>query len=276
MFLFNGKIYKDLSFLTSSFLNSYMFNYGYGFFETILFENSKLYFYALHLERMKNTIATFYPDYLYNFDYISEDKVLDFILRRVNSPKDSHKIKIIYGDFFNKKRVDFLVQIYPYIREDKFYKCFIHKEITEDFLKKYKTMNYMKNVYLRDLYKKNYNIDEVLFINKKGRIIEGTITNILVVYNKNLYYVEPFEPYLEGIIQKIIIENYQDLGFKKIIKKSRGFPLKFLRQADEVILTNSLILVQPVSIIYNKKFSKKHIIKNKGYYLKIREFLRNL
>jgi len=153
------------------------------------------------------------------------------------------------------KNCETLVYAATYTRPDKVFVTALHKEPVTSSLRKHKRLSYHDNLYWKNFYANKLSADEVLFVNRKGRVVEGSYTNILAVWNKNLYYVEPREPYLQGIMQQQIIKHASELGIKKVLPKAKGFPLQFLERVDEVILTNSLLIAAPVhKIIYSPKY----------------------
>jgi len=78
-------------------------------------------------------------------------------------------------------------------------------------------------------------------LNRFGNVNEGCRTNILLIKNTMLSYTGFENNYLQGIMQQVILTNYQQLGFTEITAYPQGFSRSDLINADQIILTNSLI-----------------------------------
>ncbi|MDC7221384.1 MAG: aminotransferase class IV [Spirochaetales bacterium] len=257
MILFNGKL-QDEPLNCSPF--SLHFQYGTGFFETILY-NKGLFFYEEHLKRMRNTCKDFCIDL--NWDDISEDK----LVRLLGKKKDSEfRLKILYAPLKeDSSRWDTVVTMQPYKRRDNPMTAALHcTEPYNNSLHHYKSTNYEYHRYWCSHYK-NRGMDEVLFSPDGKRALEGSYTNIIVRKGKTLYFAPPTLPCLPGIAQEKILEWANKSGYKlKPVKK--GFTHAQLRSGEEVILTNSLLLAE--NLISLK-------IKEKIYTLGQEKILRN-
>jgi|GEM_PF-1618233 len=222
--------------------SSPFFNYGEGFFETVLYENNKLQYLDEHLIRMKKTCS----DFNIKLNYEEIDRLLIEKLLRDNG-LESHtcRVKILYAPVKDSSRWDTVVTAAPYTRPVKDFSLSIHNEVYDSKLNRYKSMNYQYNLY----WKKNYHIkeysDEVLFCNKEGNILEGSYTNILFVKDAVLYYVDRRNNYLQGIMQDQVLKTASETG-NTVEALVDGIPLNQLKDADEVMICNSLMTVQNV------------------------------
>lgn len=87
-------------------------------------------------------------------------------------------------------------------------------------------------------------VEEGIFLNLKGEVTEGTISNIFLVFGNNLIITPPLESgLLPGITREIIIGLADKLGFS--VAEKIVFPQDF-KKAQEAFLTNSLLEVMPL------------------------------
>jgi len=264
--LFNGEIIKNEIRIDTK---SHILNYGTGFFETLLYENRQIYFYKDHINRMKNTQNIFEID----IDYTSiEDKFIYQLIGENNLNKQTLRIKIIYAPIQSETKWDTCVFIQDYKRINKAYSVCVHTEPKDNFLYNFKSLNYMANNYFRNYYKNHSNADEVLFISFKGGILEGSYTNILAVKDNILYYVSTHNNYLKGVMQNQILRNTKAIGLKQSEEITEGFTTIFLKKADEILLTNSLIGAQPIGEIYTKGNKIQIPVNKENWAEKIRSF----
>ena len=147
------------------------FNYGRGFFETILYEKGKLHLFDEHLKRMANTCRDFQIQI--DFSEIEEKKILRF-MEKTGLSDHSCRVKIIYAPVKEANRWDTVVTAAPYTRPVKDFILSIHDEVYNSILNRYKSLNYEYNLYWKDYYRKKDHCDEVLFCNKEGNILEGS------------------------------------------------------------------------------------------------------
>lgn len=225
------------------------FNYGRGFFETILYEKGKLQFYDDHLERMKKTCY----DFSISLDYsqIKKSKVLAYLEQE--SLKDHCcRVKIIYAPIKDSSRWDTVVSAAPYTRPLQDFALSIHKEVRDTKMCRYKSLNYGYNLHWKEYYANLNRSDEALLLNREGNILEGTYTNVLILKDSRLYYVGRDQNYLQGIMQNQVLKAAASLNVKTQALDS-GIPLEMLKEADEIMLCNSLMAVKKAIKVFDEK-----------------------
>lgn len=89
---------------------------------------------------------------------------------------------------------------------------------------------------------KRSQLDELLFLNTKGEVAEGTRTNIFWIKNGELFTPAIECGILPGIARAKVIERAKTIGMN--VTEGRFFK-KSLMEADEIFFTNSLILLRP-------------------------------
>lgn len=232
--LYRGELTGPL--LTSDALSPH-FNFGRGFFETILYEGGELRLMDAHRMRMESTCRHFSM----NLDYsqMDEDKILS-LLERENLADKTARVKILYAPVADAARWDIVVTTAPYTRPANDFVLSVHGEIRDISLCRYKSLNYQYNLYWKEYFYHKDRSDEVLFLNRYGNVLEGSYTNVLYTRDSVLHYAGLDQNYLQGIMQGEILKNAQASG-KKIQADEKGIPLDALTRADEVFLCNSLL-----------------------------------
>jgi branched-subunit amino acid aminotransferase/4-amino-4-deoxychorismate lyase len=114
---------------------------------------------------------------------------------------------------------------------------------------------------------------EILFLNSKGNIIEGTRSNILCIKDNILYYVDLSENYLHGIMQSRIVSDHKEFGISDAQAVKGGFQYDFIKECSEVLIVNSLMIARSCSSVSSggnsTKFNTAGIsVKIRNYYLK--------
>ncbi|MBB6480118.1 aminotransferase class IV [Spirochaeta isovalerica] len=221
------------------------FNYGLGFFETVLYDGGKLHLFDRHLDRMKNTCRDF--SVKVDFSEITEEKILRY-LESQNLTEHCSRVKILYAPVSDPARWDTVVSAAPYTRPVNDFVLSVHDEVRDTVLNRYKSLNYNFNLHWRDHYRQKDKSDEVLFLNRYGNILEGSYTNILLIKGDTLFYAGKNQNYLKGIMQNRILEAASKSDWR-IAGLEKGIDLETLQSADEVMVCNSLLLIKKVGKI---------------------------
>lgn len=224
-------------------------NFDRGFFETILYEDGILMFYKEHVQKMKETCHDF--NITLNFSDITENLIYK-LLESLNLINHCSKVNIVYAPIGHSRKWESIVTATPYTRPAKDFSLSIHDKIYESELNGYKSLNCDYRLFWKNHYKKINHSDEVLFCNKEGNILQGSSSNILLVKDSILYYVDKTYSYLRGITQTKLVEKAERIENLTIRSLPKGIETSMLRDADEVMISNSLMLVQNVRKIQNK------------------------
>ncbi|MEL7566936.1 MAG: aminotransferase class IV [Dehalobacterium sp.] len=213
--------------------------YGYGLFETIRIYHGNPFLLSRHLERMHQSteILGFTPIYPANVitfaakKLIHINRVSDGVLRILSTPDH------------------IWITTSPQITyEEKIYEKGIHAMIANTRrnetspLVRLKTLNYLENI-LAKREASSLNFGEAVFLNTKGYIAEGSVSNIFLIKNYRLITPDLTQGILPGITRKIVLE----LAHKNhILTKERAITQEELFDADESFLTNSLMEIMPL------------------------------
>ena len=220
--------------------------FGLGAFETIAVEKNKPVFLERHLQRLQHAADVFDLGNLENRQ-VTVNSIEDYL----NSTYIEHgALKII----LTKENVIFSDRKSPYTSahyENGFTSAIssIRRNETSP-LTFHKTLNYGDNI-LEKRAAINAGINEKIFLNTKGQICEGTVSNIFFVKEKKLYTPTLSCGLLPGILRAYILETYD-------VKETILYP-EDLVTFDECFLTNSLMGIMPLFQIENVAFKERTV-----------------
>lgn len=106
--------------------------------------------------------------------------------------------------------------------------------------------------------------DEVIFLNRKEEISEGSVSNIFCVKGSHVFTPPVSSGLLNGILRQYLLSTYDNITESALRKEDLFF-------ADEVFLTNSLMGIMPV-VAVDGIVKKDHSIANQFQ----KQYLRNL
>lgn len=218
--------------------------FGRGVFETILI-NTKPVLFKEHIERLNKGIES-----LDIGDKLEEE----FLLKKINDLKIKDcALKIIV----TPRNILMLKRELPYTKKSYLqgFRIKVSKVIRNSTspLTYVKSINYIDNI-MENKRCKEEGYNEVIFLNEKGYITEGSTSNIFMIKNNKLYTPKVECGLLNGVVRSFIINN---MNFVE-----KEITLEELMESDEIFITNSLIGVMKVTCINNKTFNN-HIITNK-------------
>jgi para-aminobenzoate synthetase/4-amino-4-deoxychorismate lyase len=193
-------------------------------FETMRYENGTIKFLSEHLNRMK--IAADY--FLFRFNYKKIIKQIEASIADLNKD-EIKKIKLSLNKWGNiKVEISYL----PFINEQVSVIISQNKINTSDQFRYFKTSN--RKLYDNEYLSCNSNgMDEVLFLNEKGELSEGSRTN-LFLRKGDEWLTPPIQSgLLAGIYRKYFLVTNPNSS-EKILK------IEDLMQADELVLTNTI------------------------------------
>ena len=257
--------------------------YGDGFFETLRSYKDKFYDLKLHYKRLKSTGEFLKINVPFSLE---ELKDILFQLKSINKLNNYDcyvRITITRGiDPFgpsiknnHKPTVIIILKKLPQFVIDRAEKG-VHVTIMKEFVKEknilynYKTLNYLPSI-LGFLSRKKY--DDVLFIDKKGNIIEGITANLFFYKGRIIYTSNEKNIFLKGITRELLLKGLK--RNKKYFLRYRNFTEKKLNEIDGAFLTNSLSGIYPILSIdgMQLKYNERLISEMKKIYM---EELRSL
>ncbi len=113
-----------------------------------------------------------------------------------------------------------------------------------------KTVSYMDNILAKqEAMSQGY--DEAILLNTASNVADGSISNVFMVKDQQIYTPPVTDGALPGVVRSILLEEFSS-DFSITEKSIR--PAELL-QADEVFLTNALMGIKPVIRLDNTDFS---------------------
>lgn len=217
------------------------FLFGLGVFETIAVENGKPLFLDRHLNRMEKS-AEFLKLGSCESRGITKDKIQEYLREQEKSLTAHGALKIVMSaenSFFQMRSNPYTDEIYM-----KGFMTDISKVRRNETspLVYHKTLNYGDCI-IEKRAATAAGINEKIFINTKGQISEGTVSNIFFV-RKNMIYTPKLScGLLPGILREYIMEQFD-------VTETIIYPDE-LMYYEECFVTNSLMGVMPVRQLGN-------------------------
>lgn len=217
------------------------FFFGVGAFETIAVEQSVPLFLREHIDRMMAAL-----------DYLGIEATREELVRLARSACESDarvgrealKLTVTKENRLATMRENG----YDSVRISVGFQCAfsdVRKNETSPLVAM-KTLNYGDNILLKRAFAAQ-GIDEPLFLNSKGQVAEGAISNVFAVFGDEV----ATPPVSCGLLPGIM----RDFAMSAVNATERVILPEELLAADEVFLTNSLMGAMPVRSIECSIFS---------------------
>ena len=210
-------------------------NKKFQLIETMLVENKNIFLLKDHLERLRISADYF----LFNFDESKILKQLNSITSRLDQKK--YKLRMTLNKYGSlelsvseiapeKKLIKVIVSDKRINSQDKFqYFKTTNRKIYDSEFKKYSKSGYY----------------DVLFLNEKNEIAEGSISNVFIKKKGKIYTPPVSSGILNGVYRNYFLK-------KKPAIKEKPLFLSDLLNAERIILTNSVrkeIIVQKLILV---------------------------
>ncbi len=245
-------------------------HYGDGLFETILCNAGKLYYWPLHFSRLRASAERL------KIPCPSEQLLLDDIARLFEQDRSqvgsACVIKIILSrgtaergyKFPEKTTANRLLMLSPLATEHssllskrllsgKLFLCEQQVSINKN-LAGIKHLNRLENVLARNEWQGDY-IDG-LMLNAYQHVIEGTMSNLFAIKDKQLLTPDLAVSGVSGIMRDVIIQVADKNNIDVVV---RDLSLDMLFEMDELFISNSLIGVKSVTDFGKVTYNKPHV-----------------
>ena len=222
------------------------YSFGLGAFETIAVKDGRLLFLDRHLRRL-NRALRFLQIGTLDERGITEKQVTDYV-KQQKLTDSACKLTV------SKENVVFQKRQNPYtdsIRKTGFMMDFSSVRRNETSpLTAYKTLNYGDCI-LENRQAHESGMNERIFLNTKGQISEGTVSNIFFVRNRKLYTPDLSCGLLPGILREYLCETEN-------VEKTVIYPTE-LGRYEECFVTNSLMGIMPVKQLGEWKSESREV-----------------
>jgi branched-chain amino acid aminotransferase len=255
MINFNGKIIPKNE-LNLSYQNR-AFKYGDSVFDTLKYENDKIYFIEDHYFRLMSSMRMLRMNIPMNFTLkYYKNEILNLV--KSNYSNKIYQIRVTVfrrgEDSYNpvNNDINFVIEAkHIVITSTHNYEVELYKDffIFSGLLSTIKTNNRLLNV-LASIYASENDYQNCILINEKKSVVEFINANIFLISKDEVLTPPLSEGCVNGIIRKKIINLLTENKIFKI-RETPISPFELLK-VDEVFLTNSITEIQSVN-----KYKKK-------------------
>jgi len=232
-------------------------HYGDGLFETIEVALGQPVFLSLHLARLKagcQTLKIPYPDASLLLDEITQlsktsvQGVIKIILTRGSGGRGYRQPEVL--------KPTRIVALHPFPDYPEQYytqgisACFCTTRLAlNPLLAGLKHNNRLEQVLARAEWQDKF--QEGLMLNVNEHVIEGTMSNLFVIKGQKVYTPEITVSGIKGVMRQVIINiaRQNDIPIQETILTAG-----FVRQADELFVSNSVIGLWPIKALENKSY----------------------
>lgn len=229
------------------------FLYGQVLFETMRAYNGRVFLLKEHLRRLFSSLpaAGLATD-------LREEKLAQAVYAtlRASKLKDA-RVRLTVWQEGEKTAFGVIAKKYhplPPAVYKKGFRAIISSFRQNEFspLSRVKSGNYLLHLLaLKEAQKKKY--DEVILLNTKGKLCEGSRSNIFLVKGGKLFTPDLRQGCLKGITRQAVLCLTKK---NKIKVNERSLPLAELFNCDEAFLTNSLMEIMPLVKVDNKMLGR--------------------
>jgi 4-amino-4-deoxychorismate lyase len=221
--------------------------FGRGVFETILLKDNPL-FLKEHLSRLNQGMRQL------GFENSVEESELLQVLK-------SHRIKnCVLKLVATEKNIILTTRQNPYESFDdtEGFKLKLSKLKRNPFsyITYLKTLSYMDNLLEREAAGKQ-GFHEVLFLNMREELAEGSATNVFFIKNQKILTPSVECGLLNGIIRQWVLKNYE-------VTEGR-YSLEKLLDCEGAFVTNSLMGIMPVACLEDYSMRRSTIVSDIRY-----------
>lgn len=224
------------------------FQRGYGLFETIRFQNKKLFKPDKHYERLSNGLSSIKINFNQSYEHILS--LLKQIIKKNKINNGLIRITITIGnikddpwDFNSELNIYISIRnvIFPLMNpvKVKFYPEENFPIVR--FNPQIKSLNYLGNMLAKREAKKD-GFFEPVFYNQNEIITECAVRNIFFIKDKIIYTPTTKLGVLPGIMRETVLETAKDLNYEVSLK---NIYYKDINKMDEAFITSTAVGVLP-------------------------------
>ncbi|MFZ5800724.1 MAG: aminotransferase class IV [Candidatus Omnitrophota bacterium] len=229
------------------------FLYGQLLFETMRAYNGRVFLLKKHLQRLLAALPVvgFAPN-------LQEEKLAQAVISALSASKfKDARVRLSVWQEEGRSGFGAVVSKYEAYSSAKYnrgFRAIVSRLRQNEFspLSRVKSGNYLLHLLaLKAAQKKK--CDEAILLNTKGRLCEGSRSNIFLVQRGKLFTPDLSQGCLKGITRQTVLKLAKK---NKIEIKEGAMPLSALFNCDEAFLTNSLIEIMPLVKVDNRLIGK--------------------
>lgn len=223
--------------------------FGLGLFETVAVEDGKPVLLPWHMERLKQSMEIFgIPS------RPIEEELNQYITSlKKESSLNHHALKIVVTKenlFFTIRESNYKPSMYETGFQADFSE--VYRNETSPLIY-HKTMNYGDCI-LEKRAASAKGFQERIFLNSKGEICEGTVSNIFFVQDDKLLTPKKSSGLLPGIMRRFVLASCSSCGLQP---EECSIRPEDLGKIQECFVTNSLMGIMPVHSLGIYRFSQR-------------------
>ncbi len=236
------------------------FRYGDGLFETLRIIHGKPQNYSEHLRRLTQGLKQLKID----FTAQQQKEMLRLISELLITQSMQGGILRIFvfrrgGGRYTpeENNADYLVEVEP-LRENEFQLNTrgLNLNIAQIRLHKFSSTNGLKSLsalphVLASVEKQERRLDDLLFLNEEGFLVEATSSNIFLCFGNEIHTPPLSDGCLPGIMRQQVLKLANKEGIKTV---ERSMGLEDLIDAEECFLTNSIAGIKWVVAFRDKRY----------------------
>ncbi len=250
--IYNGEVYTaDKAPIA---YNNRAFKYGDAFFESIKCNGHYPLHFHLHYKRMVKAMISLKMDIA---SFPTEKQWLAYIVQLLRKKKSFGASRVRLQVFRGGEglytpetnQVNYLIESspltsVPYTLNTKG----LLVEVYDEMKKQYSPLSAFKNgsslqYVLASCFKKEINMDDVLLVNDKNKIIEANSSNLFWIKDGIVYTPSIFSGCIDGVMRAVIINNLEKSGLIRIIE-TQGATQQDILDADEMFISNAIQGIQ--------------------------------
>ena len=244
------------------------FTLGHGLFETILVKKGALPALDYHWQRLKTSapiIGITLPFTRQGLESMLTELIIN---NHLQDKIAGARVTITHGESergllpLKAPQPNFLISVFECANPvDRPYSaCIVNTRKNEHTAAAaIKSISYLDNILAKqEAMSRGY--DEAILLNTASNLADGSISNIYIVKNEQIFTPPVTDGALPGVVRSILLTEFNHLF--PIIEKTI-LPVELLG-ADEVFLTNALMGVKSVGKVDNKEFSLFGVANNIG------------
>lgn len=246
------------------------FLYGDALFETILVKNGNPIFLEEHYFRLLSGMRQLKMEIPHDFNVKNFNDILQ---KYINTSKE-HLLRLRITVFRksagfylpSSNEIGYNIDIKPInVVENIDYKIGIYTDnyLTTNSIDNIKTINRLINV-MANIYAKEHQYDNVVLLNHKKQVVSVSNGNLFLIKDNNIYTPPLSEGCIDGIIRRKIIELIAKTLNLTIYQTA--IETYHLQNANEIFITNSILGIQPVYQLKNKRLTTEKTILLKEKY----------
>lgn len=247
-------------------LDNIAYQYGYGVYETLKLRKKVLFFSKQHIQRLMKSARIINLEHSFTLSKINN--YLDEVIARNDVQNLNIKILLIGGET-PADAIVYILPLNPLFPDKKLYVngAIVDVVSYERLYPNAKTLNMLQSYLLYTEARRRGQYD-VLYLDSKKNILEGSRTNFFAIKGKELV-TAPKENVLAGVTRQTVIAIARKNGYSIV---EEDIPLSSLNNFDGAFLTGTSAKIIPIKRISDNTFPE--IVPNlKGLMLMYDDFL---